>query len=98
MGRSRTKGRRAVATLSLSLLVAALWGCANLQVPKIDPSGERIFSRGPIRPDTSDPAYRSLPGGPFAWNDTAVTLAPQVSVATVGSEVVLLAGVLGPAG
>lgn len=83
----------------IALLLAVWWissvgGCAWLNIPRIDPSGRRIFL-----PETATPAdYRPMPvEGPFS-EETRLTLSPVRTVAPVGSEVVLLAGVLGPDG
>jgi len=103
MRRSRTRGRMlAVALLLCACLVS---GCASCHLPRIDPSGEHIFvSENPaaapsaiIPPPAGPPAdYHDEPGGQLPWDDVAVTLSPRVTVAPVGSEVVLLAGVRGP--
>lgn len=113
MGRSRTRLRlHAAAAL---LCAAAVSGCAYLQMPRIDPTGERIFATPPIRsaPAWPPPAVVVEPApGPFGApppmpapvvledavsvpGSMAVTLSPHVTVAPVGSEVVLLASVHG---
>jgi len=87
---SRTRSRLAVAAL---MLAATTSGCIYLRTPRIDPTGERIFVEPPI---VLAPQYRSEPGPRSPSDDTAVTLVPPTTVAPVGSEVVLLAGVRGP--
>ncbi len=81
---------------ALGLLVCAVApGCAYLQVPRIDPSGERMFAEPPIRtapPDETDSGLRICGG------DVAVSLLPRTVVAPVGAEVVLVAGVCGDDG
>jgi uncharacterized repeat protein (TIGR01451 family) len=80
----------------LIVLLAALWpvcGCAWFQLPRIDPSGERIFAEGPIR---HQPRLVDEPAVQAADDAVAVTLVPRTVVAPTGSEVVLVAGVLGP--
>jgi uncharacterized repeat protein (TIGR01451 family) len=110
MWRSRTRGRLICIAPLLCALAAP--GCADLGVPRIDPSGQRVFATPPcpspapcpaatapvaspslVRPNT--PAYRSEPGQPLREDDVAVVLNPHRTVAPVGSEVVLLAGVRG---
>jgi len=67
-------------------------GCVQFQVPRIDPTGESVFLEPPVRlaPDTIDE-----PGVRLAWDPVAVTLTPGAVVAPIGSQVVLVAGVLG---
>jgi uncharacterized repeat protein (TIGR01451 family) len=87
------KSRLSTAALVVYVLTAS--GCAYLRVPRIDPSGERIFAEPPI---ALAPQYRVEPGPPLPDDDVEVILSPQVTVAPVGSEVVLVAGVRGPDG
>ena len=49
-------------------------------------------------PEAAGTAYKEVPAGQAAFDPVAVTLTPQVTVAPVGSEVILLAGVVGPDG
>ncbi len=65
-----------------------LCGCAEFRVPRIDPTGQRIFAE----PAT---AYRDVPGGLGPWDAVELIVTPRVTVAPVGSEVVLMAGVRG---
>ncbi|MBN2473467.1 MAG: DUF11 domain-containing protein [Pirellulales bacterium] len=90
MRSSRTRIR--LGTLALALCVAAAPGCAYLRVPRIDPTGQRVFAEPPL---AGAPQYQSQPGGHLPWDDVALTLSPKTTVAPVGSEVVLLAGILG---
>ncbi len=83
--------------LAMMALLVAVVGCAQGTMPRIDPSGERIFAREES-PGAPPPGYRYEPGGRLPWDDVAVTLSPQVSMAPVGKEVVLVAGVVGPEG
>ena len=93
MRRSGTRSRlSAVALVVCGLTVP---GCAYLRVPRIDPTGERIFVEPPI---VATPRYQAHPGPPLPGDDVGVTLSPQFTVAPVGSEAVLVAGVLGPDG
>jgi len=77
-------------------------------MPRIDPTGERIFAEPPLvlppqsaapaaptAPGRTGPPLHDLPGGELSWDGVEVTLAPRLIVAPVGSEVVLLAGVCG---
>lgn len=61
-------------------------------MPRIDPTGERIFADSP----TAGPRhFREYPGGMLPWENTQVIVTPSRTIAPVGSEVVLLAGVRG---
>ena len=84
-----------LSTVALAVCGLAISGCAYLRVPRIDPTGERIFAEPPI---TVPPQYGAQPGPPLPGDDVGVILSPQVTVAPVGSEVVVVAGVLGPDG
>lgn len=79
--------------VTLALCAAGLPGCANLRLPQIDPSGERLF----ICPE-NDPraAFRDLPATDKPSNRTELIVCPRATVAPIGSEVILLAGVRGP--
>ena len=87
-----------VSVLAASGICAVvLAGCASFQVPKIDPSGERLFV---VQNDISDPTapdsrFRDFPGRKRSTNTSAVILFPRATVAPVGSEVVMLAAVRG---
>jgi len=85
---SGTSSRIYAAALAVCALLAA--GCETLQVPRIDPSGERIFIVPPVR---TPPAYApaALPGA--AVPSMSVSVAPREMVTPVGREVVLLATV-----
>ena len=91
MRRSTTEGRPTALAVMVCALVVC--GCTNLQTPRIDPSGEHLFAD---RPGANDPSYRSVPGSLLPRDPTELILMPQVTVAPVGSEVVLLAAVRGP--
>ena len=80
---------------ALALCALAVSGCMYLRVPRIDPTGERIFAEPPI---ALSPQYRAVPGTPLPEDDVEVTLCPQDVVAPVGSEVALVAGVRGADG
>ncbi|MBN2024310.1 MAG: DUF11 domain-containing protein [Pirellulales bacterium] len=78
-----------------ALAAVALGGCAGLRSSGIDPSGEHVFAQSPFQ-SSSGPYYREYPGGSLAWDNTQVIVTPARTVAPVGSDVVLLAGVRGP--
>ena len=84
--------RSRLGPVTLMLCALAISGCAYLRVPQIDPTGERVFATPPV---ATTPQYRAEPGPELPGDDVAVRLSPQVTVAPVGSEVVLLAGVRG---
>jgi len=90
MERSGKKVRIFVAALVVCALVG---GCANLQTTRIDPTGEHLFVQGPV---AATPQFREHPyKSPCREDDAAVTLHPGNTVAPVGSEVILVAGVAG---
>lgn len=69
-------------------------GCAQYRGPWIDPTGQHLFT-------TSDPGvgpFKPVPGSPKPWDTVELLLVPRSTIAPVGSEVVLLAGVAGPDG
>jgi len=82
--------RTAVGYLALVAIPCAvlLCGCAEFQSPRIDPTGQRLFAE----PATK---YRDEPGPMASWDPVDLILTPRVTVAPVGSEVVLVAGVRG---
>jgi uncharacterized repeat protein (TIGR01451 family) len=82
--------RGRTAAVALAVCAAVMSGCAALRVPRIDPTGERIFAEPPL---ALSPQYQAEPPPP--GDGLALTLSPRVTVAPVGSEVVLLAGALG---
>jgi len=86
----RSQRRRRSAVLALILCAVALGGCA-WEGPRIDPSGQAIF----LPPDVA-PVYRDVPGPPGACDAAALVLHPLLTVAPVGTEIVVLAGVVGP--
>ena len=94
----RRLASREVLILLMGLVCAVVpAGCTCFQVPKIDPSGERLFI---AQGDISDPTaphskFRDYPGKKGSANRSAVILCPQATVAPVGSEVVMLAAVRG---
>jgi len=52
----------------------------------------------PASPYQSNERYFDDPMGPLPWDDVAVLIEPREIVVPVGSEVILIAGVLGPDG
>ncbi len=101
MWRSWTTGWLAGA---IALGALALAGCAGMNRSCIDPTGERIFAAAPVEA-TAPPAtaaggpYVESPAGPFNYDDVETQLQrTEPIVAAVGSEVVLVAGVVGTDG
>jgi uncharacterized repeat protein (TIGR01451 family) len=66
----------------------------------IDPTGEQVFAAPPAVAcgDRSNERYWDKPLGQAPWDDVAVQVEPRETVAPVGSEVVLIAGVCGSDG
>jgi len=88
-------GRRGirVATAAVAVCAVLAGGCAGFGVPRIDPSGERLF----LPPqEAAHPKFKNVPGAPRPWDTVELILTPRNTIAPVGSEVVLLAGVRGP--
>ncbi len=86
--------------VAMAACALAIAGCTNAR-SGIDPTGERIFAPPPAPPPPTNLAaerYYDQPLGRLAWDDAAVQLRPPETVAPVGSEVVLIAGVCGPDG
>jgi uncharacterized repeat protein (TIGR01451 family) len=79
-------------------LGCALWlsGCANWQFPRLDPTGERVFAPAgaPVPPFPPGAAPIAPPVGP----NTGLSLSPSALIAPVGSEVVMIASVVGGEG
>lgn len=75
------------------LCALLLGGCAECRLPRIDPSGDRLFAPAP---EPAHPKFKNEPGAPRPWDMVEVLLVPRTTVAPVGSEVILLAGVRGP--
>jgi uncharacterized repeat protein (TIGR01451 family) len=61
----------------------------NCTLPRIDPTGERLFTWGP------DPNGRQVPGAQTRSNTSAVSICTKTVIAPVGAEVVVVAGVCG---
>ena len=93
MDRIGYRARWPLAMLALGALIAT--GCAYGRLPRIDPSGERLFIPGPL-------VYEPEPSPPLPHHErhqmVKLTLAPGKIIAPVGSEVVLLATVCGADG
>ncbi len=78
--------------VSLCLCALAAASCACKNRPAIDPTGQRIFTPQPA------PCFTSEPGTMGHCHDARVVVAPGRIVAPVGTEVVMLAGVVGQEG
>ncbi len=72
-------------------------GCANCQLPRIDPSGERLFlpCNAPPQAPGALPAAVVAPGVIGQWG---ISVSPSQVIAPVGSEVVMIASVTGSEG
>lgn len=71
-----------------AILCAALAGCCSTcSNPRIDPTGQRLF--------TYDTPYKQVPGPIGHGDTTAVMVTPQKIIAPVNSEVVVQAAVCG---
>jgi uncharacterized repeat protein (TIGR01451 family) len=90
-----TCGRQAVRLLLAIAAVCAVLGggCAESRIPRIDPTGERLFVASP---EPAHPHIKNVPGPPHPWDTVELILTPRNTIAPVGSEVVLLAAVRGP--
>ena len=88
-----------------SLLWAILFGalaasgCANFQLPRLDPSGEHVFVHpGSQPPPILGAAPVPIPSAPLAppgVGQCGISISPSQVVAPVGSEVVMIASVIG---
>lgn len=68
-------------------------GCNSFQTTSgIDPTGEHVFTAPPAA-NPSNPPYQQAPVSPLPWDPVTLILTPSVTVAPVGSEVVLIAGI-----
>ncbi len=89
---SRTGALGCTAVLACALVW--LGGCYSWQGVRIDPTGERIFTRSPLGPMV--PVDEPPPAS--GCEDIGLCLQPAETVAPVGDEVVLVASALGPDG
>ena len=100
MSRSWMKCRLAFSAAAICLAAAA--GCASTQKSCIDPSGQRVFAPKPAceaKETPSDERFFDDPMNRLPWDDAAVLIEPNRPVmAPVGTEVVLVAGVVGQDG
>lgn len=95
---SRKSGRMLVFAAVACAFAAS--GCNSVPTSGIDPTGERVFAAPPppVAADRSNESYYDQPLGELAWDDASVDLHPRETVAPVGSEVILIAGVCGKDG
>jgi len=86
--------------VALALCALAASGCCSVPTSGIDPTGEHVFTAPPPAAcgDRSNERYFDEPLGQAPWDDVAVDVQPRETVASVGSEVVLVAGVCGSDG
>jgi hypothetical protein len=89
--------RRATALLSCAWLSCALLstGCNQVWLPRIDPSGERLFLPCNAPWSTPPPPVVAGPLAPAQWG---ISVSPSQVIAPVGSEVVMIASVCGSEG
>ncbi|MBN1589126.1 MAG: DUF11 domain-containing protein, partial [Pirellulales bacterium] len=81
-----------IGAIGVLLCAVVLGGC---QSSGIDPSGRHIFSHPPL---AGPGQFRPYPGNALPWDNVQVAVTPSRCVAPVGSDVVLMAGVVGPDG
>jgi len=86
--------------LILAWTLCAVIGCSSVQKTGIDPTGDHVFTPPPppAAASRANEEYYDNPLGQLPWDDVSVSLQPRETVAAVGSEVVLIAGVCGPDG
>jgi len=72
-------------------------GCANFRLPRIDPSGERLFlpCNAPPPPPPMVPGAPPPPLAPPGVGQSGISVSPSQVIAPVGSEVVMIASVCG---
>ena len=92
--RRRAMDRR-IWAIALVAAAAAIGGCTQWRLPRIDPTGEHIFAPSA---QAAPAGGRELPADRLRWDTVEVLLVPRATVAPIGAEVVLLAGVAGSDG
>jgi uncharacterized repeat protein (TIGR01451 family) len=91
--------RRSGANYRTVFLMAIIYamiagGCNSLKTSGIDPTGEHVLTAPPAAANPSYPnPYQEPPPPPQPWEPVTLILTPSVTVAPVGSEVLLIAGV-----
>jgi uncharacterized repeat protein (TIGR01451 family) len=96
-------------TIAATLCAATIAGCSSWPKSGIDPSGEHVLTPPPCPPSTGVPAptaaappsdlrYFDDPMNRVPWDDIAVQLDSRETVVPVGTEVILVAGVVGQDG
>jgi uncharacterized repeat protein (TIGR01451 family) len=92
MRRSGTNYRTVFLMAIIYAMIAG--GCNSLKTSGIDPTGEHVFTTPPAAANPSYPnPYQEPPPPPQPWEPVTLILTPSVTVAPVGSEVLLIAGV-----
>ena len=89
----RLTAQSALLIKALALCACVVPGCASFRLPQIDPSGESLFVNPGATPQA---AFRETPPTNREASRVGIVLAPRATVAPIGSEVILLAGVRGP--
>ena len=85
--RPSTKDRLLLA-VAAPLCAVIVAGCANWQIPAVDPSGQRLLAPRQATLSTE-------PGAVLPRHDAGIVLTPVHVIAPVNSEVILLAGICG---
>jgi uncharacterized repeat protein (TIGR01451 family) len=91
-------GRPVVRAWAWSICFALIaGGCANFRLPRIDPSGDRLFV-WPSNAPPAEPGIYPPQGAPPLAPDSGpaqggISISPSQIIAPVGSEVVMVAGV-----
>ncbi|HEV3137435.1 MAG TPA: hypothetical protein VGZ26_06015, partial [Pirellulales bacterium] len=76
-------------------------GCANCRIPRIDPSGDHIFTFAPQDappPPVAIPGAFPVPSAPLSIGQWGISVSPSQVIAPVGSEVIMIASVCGSEG
>ncbi len=89
----RLTAQSGLLALAIALCAAGMTGCANYRFPQIDPTGERFFVTAPADGRAN---FRQVPSTDRQPQRVELIVCPRATVAPVGSEVILLAGVRGP--
>ncbi len=90
----RLTAQSGLLALTIALCAAGLSGCANCRMPQLYPTGQSSL----VSTTTTKPlaAFRDTPPTNRESNRVELILCPHATVAPIGSEIILLAGVRGP--
>ena len=70
-------------------------GCATCQLPRIDPSGDRLFLPANAPPPVPVPVQAANARAPSPTGQWGISVSPSQVIAPVGSEVIMIASVCG---